>query len=156
MNSAVKGLLAVGLAGGLGFAATSTAVASPATGTTIAFTEHETSDRTFNLGTGHGVAVGFIELAANDDIQAGRKIGHDGSSCTITRVSEGTADDLCDVTFVLTQGQIDAAGLVTSTQAGPGTFTVAIVGGTGAYSNAHGQATVISARSPKVTLHFND
>lgn len=154
MNKATTGLLAVCLAGGLGVAATNAAAATPASGRTISFTERETSDRTFNLGSGHGVVVGFVELAASDDIQGVRQIGHDGGSCTITRLSDGTADDLCNVTFVLTGGQVDAAGLVTSTPAGPGTFTVAIVGGTGDYSGAHGQATVVSAQSPRVTLHF--
>jgi hypothetical protein len=156
MRRAIAGLVTVGLAGGLGLAATNKAVASPTTGATIAFAEHETSDRTFNLGAGHGVAVGFVELSASDDMQAGRKIGHDGGNCTITRLSNGTADDLCTLTFVLARGQINAVGLVTSTPAGPGTFTIAIVGGTGAYSSAHGQATVVSARSPKVTLHLGD
>jgi hypothetical protein len=146
--------MAVCLAGGLGLGAANAAAASPQSGKTISFIEHETSDQTFNLGNGHGVAVGFVELAANDDVQGHHKIGHDGGSCTITRLSHGTADDLCQVTFVLTGGQIDAAGLVTSTPAGPGTFTVAIVGGTGAYSRARGQATVIPAQSPQVTIHL--
>jgi hypothetical protein len=156
MRKSSKAVLAAVVVGGLGFGASSWAAAAPTDGTTIAFTEHETSNKTFNLGTAHGVAVGFIQLDANDDIQAGHKIGHDGGSCTITRVSNGTADDLCNVTFALTNGQIDAAGLVTSTPSGPGTFTIAIVGGTGLYNGARGEATVVSAQSPKITIHLKD
>jgi hypothetical protein len=105
MNKAIQGLLAASLAGGLGLGAATTASASPTSDKTISFTEHETSDQTFNLGVGNGVAVGFVELSANDDLQGGHNIGHDGGSCTITRLSNGTADDLCNMTFVLTGGQ---------------------------------------------------
>jgi len=45
---------------------TVTAAAAPVSaGTTISFTETNISDRTFNLGSGHGFAVGYVELVAN-------------------------------------------------------------------------------------------
>jgi hypothetical protein len=159
MNTIMKIVLAGGLACAAGVAAAAsaaTASAAPVASrqTVISFTQHETSDHNFNLGSGHGIAVGLIQLAADNDYQGSRQIGHDGGSCTMTRLSGGTADELCNVTFALTRGQIDAAGLVTSTPSGPGTFTIAITGGTGAYAGARGQATVVPARSPKITLRL--
>lgn len=112
------------------------------------------SDQTFHLGPKSGIAVGFVELVASDDMQGTTKLGHDGGSCTVTRLSEGTADELCDITFVLAGGQVDTAGLVTSTPSGPGAFRLAIVGGTGTYSTASGQATVVPAQAPTVTLRL--
>jgi hypothetical protein len=83
------------------------ASASPA-GQTISFTEHQISDHNFNLGSGHGIAVGAIELSANKLMQGRTQIGHDGTSCTVTRLSGGTAADLCIAVEVLAHGQIDS------------------------------------------------
>ncbi len=125
---------------------------SPDAVTTISFVEHELSDVTFHLGPKSGVYPGMVEVAASDDMQGAKKIGYDGGSCVITRRSAGTADDLCNITFVLAGGQIDISGLTTSTPSGPGTFKMAIVGGTGVFANAQGEATVVPANSPQVTL----
>jgi hypothetical protein len=143
----------LGLALGLGVAGASSSPRSD----TISFTEDTTSDQTFHLGSKPGFGVGYVELVANNDMQGSTKIGTDGSSCVITRLSQGTADDLCSIVFVLAQGQVDATGLTTSTSNGPGTFAMAITGGTGAYSNARGQATVVPNDSnPQITLHLTD
>ena len=93
-----------------------TAAAAPASaGTTISFTEHNISDQTFNLGSGHGFAVGYVELVANKLMQGGKQIGHDGQSYTVTRLGNGSADELVSAVEVLAHGQIDLSGLVTST-----------------------------------------
>ena len=84
--------------------------------TTISFTEHNISDRTFNLGSGHGFAVGYVELVANKLMQGGKQIGHDGQSYTVTRLGNGSADELVSSVEVLARGQIDLSGLVTSTR----------------------------------------
>ena len=123
-------------------------------GQTISFAQHQTSDHSFDLGSGHGDTVGAIELSANKLMQGSKQIGHDGVSCTITRLSGGTADDLCSDILVLAHGQIDLAGLVTSTPQGPGTFELAVVGGTGRYQDARGYATVAPSQNPKVTVHL--
>jgi hypothetical protein len=129
------------------------APASPA-GQTIGYTEAAVSDHGFNLGSGHGVAVGFIELSSNKLMRGSTQIGTDGENCTITRLGGGTADSLCNVVDVFTAGQIDLSGLVTSTRQGPGTFQVAVVGGTGQYAGARGYAIVVSGQRPRVTIHL--
>lgn len=132
-----------------------TAAGTPASaGTAITFTAVNTSDRTFNLGSGHGIAVGYTELVADKLMQGGRQIGRDGQSYTVTRLGAGSADELVSAAEVLAHGQIDLAGLVTSTPAGPGTFQLAVTGGTGNYQNARGYATIVPGNTPTVTIHL--
>jgi hypothetical protein len=130
-------------------------VAAPASaGTAISFTEVNISDRTFDLGSARGFAVGYVELVANKLMQGGKQIGHDGESYTVTRLSSGSADELVSAVEVLAHGQVDLSGLVTSTPAGPGTFQLAVTGGTGTYQDARGYATVVPGNTPTVTVHL--
>ena len=153
MMAAAGVICGLGLNSGLGVAGAST---SPRA-TIISFTQQTTSDHTFNLGPKRGVAVGYTELIADNDMQGSKKIGHDGATCAITRLSHGTADDLCTLSLVLARGQIDLSGLTTSSASGPGNFYLAVVGGTGAYSDARGFATVDpSDPYPQVTLHIDN
>jgi hypothetical protein len=132
-----------------------TAAAAPASAaTTISFTEHNISDQTFNLGSGHGFAVGYVEVVANKLMQGGKQIGHDGQSYTVTRLGNGSADELVSAVEVLAHGQIDLSGLVTSTPSGPGTFRLAVTGGTGNYQDARGYATLVPGNTPTVTIHL--
>jgi hypothetical protein len=132
-----------------------TAAAAPASaGRTISFTEHNISDRTFNLGSGHGFAVGYVELVADKLMQGGKQVGHDGLIFTVTRLGAGSADEVVSAVEVLAHGQIDLAGLVTSTPSGPGTFRLAVTGGTGNYQDARGFATVVPGNNPTVTIHL--
>jgi hypothetical protein len=134
--------------------ATAASAAPASAGTTLSFTEHNISDRTFNLGSGHGFAVGYVELVANKLMHDGRQVGYDGESYTVTRLGAGSADELVSAVEVLAHGQIDLTGLVTSTPSGPGTFRLAVTGGTGDYRDARGYATVVPASAPKVTVHL--
>ena len=132
-----------------------TAAASPASaGTTITFTQAGVSDRTFNLGSGHGFAVGYVELVASKLMQGGKQIGHDGQSYTVTWLGAGSADEVVSAVEVLAHGRIDLSGLVTSRPAGPGTFQLAVTGGTGNYQDARGYATVVPGNTPTVTIHL--
>jgi hypothetical protein len=132
-----------------------TAAAGPASaGTAITFTQVNTSDKTFDLGSAHGFAVGYVELVADKLMQGGKQIGHDGQSYTVTRLSDGSADEVVSAVEVLAGGQIDLSGLVTSTPAGPGTFQLAVTGGTGTYQDARGYATVVPGNTPTVTIHL--
>jgi hypothetical protein len=131
-----------------------TAAAPASAGTTITFTQAGVSDQTFNLGSGHGIAVGYTELVASKLMQGGRQIGHDGQSYTVTRLGAGTAGELASAAEVLAHGQIDLSGLVTSTPAGPGTFRLAVTGGTANYQDARGYATVVPGNTPTVTIHL--
>lgn len=141
-------------AAGVGVAIMAAAAPASPAGQTISYTEAAISDHGFNLGSGHGFAVGFIELSADKLMQGGTQIGTDGNSCTVTRLGGGTADELCTLVAVLAGGQIDLSGLVTSTPQGPGTFQVAVTGGTGSYAGARGYATVVSGQRPRVTIHL--
>ena len=154
MRIAAGVLVAAGASVAIVTAAQAAPAAPSRAGQTISYTETPISDHTFNLGSGHGDAVGFVELAANKLIQAGTQIGTDGENCTMTRLGGGTADSLCSVTDVFAGGQIDLAGLVTSTQQGPGTFQVAVTGGTGQYTGARGYAVIVAAQHPRVTIHL--
>jgi hypothetical protein len=144
--------LAVAAIGGTIVAITAAAPASA--GTTISFTQAGISDKTFNLGSGHGIAVGYVELTADKLMQGGRQIGHDGTTFTVTRFGAGSADGVFSAVEVLAHGQIDLSGLVTSTPSGPGTFQLAVTGGTGTYQDARGYATVVSGNTPTVTIHL--
>ena len=87
-------------------------------------------------------------------MQGGKQIGHDGQTFTVTRLGAGSVDGVLSAVEVLAHGQIDLSGLVTSTSAGPGTFQLAVTGGTGAYQDARGYATVVSGNTPTVTIHL--
>jgi hypothetical protein len=159
MKKALIVMAAGGLVGGRwagpAARASSRTTTPPDGGTTLSFTQHTVVDKYFNLGPHSGLGVGQVEIGADDDVSGTTTIGHDGFYCIMSRLSHATADDLCNVDFVLTGGKIDISGLVTSTQNGPGTFTMAIVGGTGTYANARGEATVVSADPDRVTLHVS-
>ncbi|MGO9783219.1 MAG: hypothetical protein ACLPKE_35080 [Streptosporangiaceae bacterium] len=87
-------------------------------------------------------------------MQGGQQIGHDGEGFTVTRVGNGSADELASSVEVLAHGQLDLSGLVTSTPSGPGTFQLAVTGGTGNYQDARGHATVVPGSTPTVTIHL--
>ena len=147
--------LAVAAIGGTIVAVTASA-APASTGTTISFTEAQrqrpdlsTSDQAAGATT-----VGYVELVANKLMQGGKQAGHDGQSYTVTRLGNGSADELVSSAEVLAHGQIDLSGLVTSTPAGPGTFQLAVTGGTGNYQHARGYATVVPGNTPTVTIYL--
>ena len=149
-GAAVTGLAATA-------SASATASSHPAApgATIVSFTLRQTSNHTFELGRGSGVRVGFVQLSAADLMQGTRQLGHGAGNCVITRIGGGTADDQCTFTMVLPAGQIDLAGLATSTRSGPGPFQLAISGGTGRYAQARGYGLIKPGRSPMVTLHIS-
>jgi hypothetical protein len=155
LRTAAAALAVAAIGGTIAVTTEMAAEAAPASaGTTISFTEANISDRTFNLGSGHGFAVGYVELVANKLMHAGKQVGHDGESYTVTRLGAGSADELVSAVEAFAHGQIDLTGLVTSTPSGPGTFRLAVTGGTGSYQDARGYATVVPASAPKVTIHL--
>jgi hypothetical protein len=99
-----------------------------------------------------GFSQGDQELVALDLFRDGKKIGEAGNLCQFVRVTKASATDLCQVDMSLPKGQITAGGLVTSTPAGPGTFFLAITGGTGAYRTAHGQVKVTATATNEVPI----
>ena len=112
-------MLAVAAMGGTIVAVT--AAAAPASAaTTISFTEHNISDQTFNLGSGHGFAVGYVELVAPSPMHGGKQIGHDGQKLHRYPAGAPSPDEVVSAVEVLAHGQIDLSGLVTSILVGTG------------------------------------
>jgi len=145
---------ALGIATAAAAAAAGTHPASALPEQTVTFTEHPVSDRTFNLGGTTGFTIGTTELVANTLEQGAVTIGHDSASCVVTRLGNRTADEICTWDFVLSKGQLSTQGLVRSTPNGPGIFELGIAGGTGAYQEARGYATIVPANDPQITLHI--
>ena len=110
-----------------------------------------------NLDLGKkGFSQGDQEVVALNLFRDGKKTGEAGNLCQFVRVTKASATDLCQVDMSLPAGQITSSGLVRSTPAGPGTFFLAITGGTGAYQTAHGQVkiTATSTNEVPITLYL--
>jgi hypothetical protein len=99
-----------------------------------------------------GFSQGDQEIVALSLFRDGKRVGEAGNLCQFVRVTKASATDLCQVDMSLPQGQLTAHGLVRSTPAGPGTFYLAITGGTGAYQSAHGQVKVTATTTSKVPI----
>jgi hypothetical protein len=85
-----------------------------------------------------GPSVGDERLLADTLLDAkGKKVGHDAGSCTFTSLAPPEA--ACYVTFFLSDGQIAIQFL----NAPPPRKVAAIVGGTGAYRGARGEAVIV-------------
>ena len=99
-----------------------------------------------------GFSQGDQEIVALSLFRGGKRVGEAGNLCQFVRVTKASATDLCQVDMSLPQGQLTAHGLVTSTPAGPGTFSLAITGGTGAYQTAHGQVKITATSTSEVPI----
>ncbi|MFB6837444.1 dirigent protein [Streptomyces sp. NPDC056361] len=89
--------------------------------------------------------VGDVFTVADDlyKTKGGSKVGRDGVTCAVVRVSGTQADVNCVGTFVLNGGpggQITAQALVTfdTSAAAPSAYDVAVTGGTGDFKSARG------------------
>ena len=112
--------------------------------TTLSFFEHDTQQTTVDLATrGPGPGDQFIFSGDMFDHAGGTQVGHTAGLCTTLSGNDTTGETMCTQTFFLDGGQItvqasgDTAALVTGE-----TVPMAIVGGTGIYSTARGDATV--------------
>jgi hypothetical protein len=140
MSTALFASAAVGLA--------PTAVAEQVT--TLRLFEHDTQQTNLDLGA-RGDGPGDQLLFAGDvfDRPGGMLLGHIAGRCTTLSAS----DVLCEGTFVLADGEIaiqslaDSAALFTRGEPVP----LAIVGGTGSYSNARGDGTAQAPEVPNQT-----
>ncbi|WP_225799381.1 dirigent protein [Streptomyces sp. NK15101] len=89
--------------------------------------------------------IGDVFTVADDlyKTKGGDKVGRDGVTCAVVRVSGNQADVNCIGTFVLNGGpggQLTAQALVTFdiTNQTPAAYDVAVTGGTGDFKNARG------------------
>ncbi len=78
----------------------------------------------------------------------GRKVGHDGGVCTFTSLSPPEA--ACHITFFLAGGEIAIQFL----NAPPPRKLAAIVGGTGTYRGARGEAVIVEGPRQTGTVTF--
>ncbi|MGH3540643.1 MAG: allene oxide cyclase barrel-like domain-containing protein [Pseudonocardiaceae bacterium] len=80
------------------------------------------------------------------DHAGGPKVGRVGGHCTTVGGNATTTGEvLCTAIFVLSRGQITTQGLLDGAAlfgGGGQTLTYPITGGSGAYANAHGDASV--------------
>lgn len=97
-----------------------------------------------------GFSAGDMDVNSAQLIQGGRSAGWETGSCLTTFVGATHADQICHFVLVLNGGQIVADGAVRGGPQGPGTFTLAIVGGTGSYRQARGEIQVTPTAGSRV------
>jgi hypothetical protein len=96
-----------------------------------------------------GPSVGDERILGDTLLDAkGKKVGHDAGSCTFTSLAP--PEVACYVTFFLSDGQIAIQFL----NAPPPRKIAAIVGGTGAYRGARGEAVIVESPNQTGTVTF--
>jgi hypothetical protein len=117
----------------------------------------EVASKYVDLGKkGFGQSDQFV--FTNDLLRAGTKVGEDGGSCTVTRLTARGANTwLCVASNSLPGGQITVEGLVTygpdeAVKADP--YYFAITGGTGQYEGAGGQVKLEEVSADEVHATF--
>ena len=121
---------------------------------TIRVIEVQTEARSLDFGH-HGPSLGDEFIFHSDLRTGGESIGHDGGTCTLTSLDEGSMGELqCVVTLWFDEGQITAQGLIQPSETSAEQFEVAITGGTGIYVGAAGQITVVpqTGRRSRLTI----
>lgn len=142
--------IAVGaLAAGVSIGPASAHTAS--TAQTFKLRLHHGTDSTIDLGK-PGFSAGDQDLMTGPITRGGHPDGHLVGSCTTVRVGAASVDQVCEFIVKLRHGQITAIGAVASTKSGPGTFPLAIIGGTGVYKRAAGQINVTSTNGGTVPV----
>jgi Allene oxide cyclase barrel like domain len=97
----------------------------------------------------NGPSVGDERIFADALLDAkGKKVGHDAGVCTFTTLIPPEA--ACHITFFLPGGEIATQFL----NAPPPRKLAAIVGGTGAYRGARGEAIIVEGPKQTGTITF--
>jgi hypothetical protein len=141
--TAALAVLAAGVGTIAALTTTDAASAGTASARSTSFTlkSHQGTDTNVDLGD-TGFSAGDQDYFTGALTRGGKHVGRLVGSCATARVGASTADQLCEFTLHLGKAQITAIGSVSSTQSGPGTFVLPIVGGTGRYDSAAGQIAV--------------
>ncbi|CAM3529335.1 hypothetical protein KIPE111705_12755 [Kibdelosporangium persicum] len=105
------------------------------------------------------VGAGFVSGGQLFDAQGAVQVGEGYSHCGVLAVSVTVPPEVtthCTSTFRLKDGELHLSGIrVYKTIAlGFGDTTVAVVGGTGAYTNARGEGKVTRANTQDVAYRF--
>jgi len=96
-----------------------------------------------------GPSVGDERIFADSLLDTkGRKVGHDAGVCTFTNLAPPEA--ACHITFFLVSGEIAIQFL----NAPPPRKVAAIVGGTGGYRGARGEAVIVEGPKQTGTVTF--
>jgi hypothetical protein len=113
--------------------------------TTLRLFEHDTQQTTVDVGSrGPGPGDQFIFVGDVFDHAGGSKVGHTAGQCTTLSGNNTAGESMCTESFNLSGGQLTVQGLADTAAVfvRGETVPLAIVGGTGIYSNARGDGTV--------------
>lgn len=133
---------------GAGLTAIAATVATPLLAGSAAASAHTFTLRMHSVKDGNvdnkptGFSAGDDELQATRLTQAGKAVGWETGDCLATSRGKSSADEVCRFIFHIGQGEIVSTGAVRSGKGGPGTFVLAITGGTGPYVGAQGEVSV--------------
>ena len=123
----------------------------------LRFVAKEVASKYLDLGKrGFGQSDQFV--FTNDLLRAGTKVGEDGGSCTVTRLTARGANTwFCVASNALPGGQITVEGLVTygpdeAVKAEP--YYFAVTGGTGQYQGVRGLVKLEEVSADEVHATF--
>ncbi|HWC36300.1 MAG TPA: hypothetical protein VG650_15950 [Mycobacteriales bacterium] len=145
---------------GAGLTAITAAVATPLLAGSAAASAHTFSLRMHSVQDGNvdnkpaGFSAGDDELQKTRLTEAGKTVGWETGDCLATSRTKTSATEICRFIFHVGSGELVSTGAIRSGKGGPGTFVLAITGGTGEYVGAQGEArvTAVSHGSVPVTI----
>jgi hypothetical protein len=123
---------------------------TPSTGT-FTVRAHQGRQASIDLGK-KGFSAGDEDLSVGALSYQGHTVGRLVTNCTTVRVGAASADQLCEFVLHLGSSQLTADGTVRAGHAGPGTFTLPILGGTGRYRSAGGVLSVTATNGGTVPI----
>ncbi|MEU9237207.1 allene oxide cyclase barrel-like domain-containing protein [Streptomyces subrutilus] len=109
----------------------------------------ETSTQTPTARVGDTWSV-YRKLYEAKDGRPGRRIGESSSQCSVVHVTLDGLVSHCHGIAQTNEGSINIGSMQTRSGPGPYTWTAAVLGGTGVYRGASGEATL--TRHDKYTL----
>jgi len=113
---------------------------------------HHGTESDLDLGAS-GFSAGDQSLFVAPLTRSGHAYGRLVGSCTTVR-AQATADQLCEFVLHMPQGQITASGTFRSGPAGPGSYSLPVLGGTGRYQRASGQINITSTRTASFPIQI--
>jgi hypothetical protein len=145
---------------GAGVTAIAAVVATPLLAGSAAASAHTFTLRMHPVADGNvdnkptGFSAGDDELQFTRLTDAGKTVGWETGDCLATNRAKTSAHEICRFLFHLNGGEIVSMGAIKTGKGGPGTFVLAVTGGTGPYVGAQGevQVTAVDGNSIPVTI----